>query len=272
MISSKILGVGALLWLCASPVAHAADCPAPNTPDQIKKRFDRAQSAFQELDIDTFTFSMEEVGLMIPCLDRRPTRAFSAELHRLQAVSLYASDKPGTASTSLRAGKALEPDYAFPKDMFPEGYALLDEWKTTDLSKTETEGAPVPKKSSIAFDGTLTRQRPTDRATLFQHIDAKGLILATAYLQPADPLPAYESVPRQRNRLIGASIASGILSGTFYALSSKGQERFENPSAKASRKEILDLREEVNTYYTLSGIFGVLTVTGTIGAVTIGPR
>ncbi len=104
---------------CVGSAAHAGDCPSANTPEQIRERLTRAQGAFQDLDIDAFNFAMEEVGLMIPCLDRQPEVGFAAELHRMQGVALYAADQLSPATMSLRAGKVLEPDFSIPVGLFP---------------------------------------------------------------------------------------------------------------------------------------------------------
>ena len=256
----------------ASGVAQAGDCPSPNTPDQIRERLIRAQTAFGDLDIDSFTFAMEEVGLMIPCLDRVPGVAFSAELHRMQGVAFYAADQRSSASNALRAAKVLEPDYQFPSGMFPDGYALLDEWEAMKVGEPLHRSAPVPRKSAVAFDGQTTRSRPVDRATLFQHVDTSGGILQTKYLLPAEPLPTYVSVPRQRNRLIGATALCALVSGTFYKLSTDSVARFEQEGGGLNRKEMIALRERANRYYTVSGITAALTGAGIVGSITIGHR
>ena len=271
-LAKACAGLLCLVLVLNNGAARAGDCPAPNTPAQVDERLKRAQAAFGSLDIDTFTFAMEEVGLMVPCLDRALQPQFAADLHRMQGVAFYAADQRTSASQALRAAKILAPDFQFPEGMFPQGYALLDEWRGMEVGAPMHETAPVPRHSDVVFDGQTTRRRPSDRATVFQHIDAKGGVLKTVYLLPSDPLPAYESVPRQRNRLIAATVVSGLISGGFYALSSRDVERFEQEDGALNRKEMIALRERANRYYTISGVMAALTGVGIVGSVTIGHR
>lgn len=261
--------LGGLSW---SLPGWAADCPAPNTPEQIAERLTAAQSALSQLDSEQFSFSMEEVGLMVPCLSARPEPSGAADLHRMLGVHLYTAGKTQAATDALRAAKVLVPDYQFPTEMFPEGYALLDTWKGLSPGEPSHVRAPVPKNSDVAFDGRLTRDRPSDRVTLFQHLSRDGAVLKSVMLQPDHTIPTYESVPRQRNRIIGATIAMGISAGITYGLSWHGHRKFERNDASLSRAELQSLRKRVNNSFGVSGALTALTATGVVAAILVGPR
>jgi len=91
-------------------------------------------------------------------------------------------------------------------------------------------------------------------------------------LQPDHPIPTYESVPRQRNRIIGATIAMGISAGITYGLSWHGHRKFERNDASLSRAELQSLRKRVNNSFGVSGALTALTATGVVAAILVGPR
>jgi hypothetical protein len=261
-------GLGALL----SPVAVAGDCPSSNTPQQIGERLKTAQHAFGELDIDSFSFAMEEVSLMLPCLGAVPEPGLAAQVHRMVGVKLYADGRVGPARSSLLAGKALQPDYVFPDDLFPEGYALLDEWQELSATQTAVKRAPVPRGATVYFDGAQTRDRPIDRATLFQRMDAEGVMRNSVYLQPTDVLPSYAAIPRQRNRILMATAAAGVGAAVSYGLAMTARNAFFEEGGKRGRKDLNDLRTQANRGFVSAGVFSTLAISGGIVAVVIGPR
>jgi len=262
-----------ITWaVLAFPTAHAQDCPAANNPEQIEARLHTAQDALKSLESEAFSLAMEEISLMLPCLDAQPDPALTAELHRLRGIELYASGKADAANHAFLASKVLAPEYAFPQDMFSEGHALIDLWTNITPTGAAHTRAPVPKKSTVSFDGTLTRDRPSDRATLFQHLTLEGEVQTTQYLMPKDSLPTYASVPRQRNRLIAASIATTLAAGTSYAVAWQARQNFMKDDGSRTRKELERLRRKVNTSFISAGVCAALTTAGFGAAIVIGPR
>jgi hypothetical protein len=269
---SRIFALVTLAGLGWSPAGWGSDCPVPNTPSQVAERLVDARSALSKMDFDQFSFSMEEVELMVPCLGALPSRAAAADLHRMLGVYMYTAGKSQAANDTLRAAKVLVPAYRFPDDLFPEGYALIDVWSGVETDDPKHVRAPVPKKSDVAFDGVVTRDRPADRATLFQHISTDGAVLQTIVIQPDQALPAYESVPRQRNRIIGATVAAGVAAGISYGLAWHERRSFDKEDGSRSRADLKQMRQRVNTAFTLSGAFSTVTVSGVVAAIVIGPR
>jgi hypothetical protein len=265
------------LWVLAwvtfmTPLAWAQDCPTPHTPDQVHTRLTAAQKALRALDSDGFSLAMQEVALMVPCLNERPTPELVAEIHRMHGIDLYTAGKQEHARLALRASRILGPQYRFPADLFPKGHALPDLWLSLSALQPAHVRAPVPKQSQVVFDGTVTRNRPSDRATVFQHLGKDGSVQTTRYLMPKDPLPSYPSIPRQRNRLIAASIATGAVAGASYALAWQGRSQFMKSDPKQTKKDLNTTRNQVNTAFVTAGICTTLSATGIAAAILVGPR
>jgi hypothetical protein len=252
--------------------AHASDCPAPNTPAQIAERLGAAQSAFSRLDSEQFSFSMEEVELMVPCLSGRPAPVDTAQLHRMFGLHLHTKGKNKAATHALLAAKVLSPNYLFPDGFFPEGYALEERWSELSVSEPSDIRAPLPKGHSTAFDGQITRDRPIDRTTLFQLVNKDGSILRSQLISPEQTLPNYESIPRQRNRIIGATIGAGVAAALTYGLAWQGRRQFDRDENTMSRAELQRLRTRVNNLFFISGSLTLVTAAGASAAVLIGPR
>jgi len=270
MRSTLLLSLTALCMAASS--AHAQDCPSAHTPEQVDTRLQTAQAALKDLNSEAFSLAMEEVAIMVPCLNSKPAQDLVAQLHRMRGIELYTSGKESAARQALRAARVLSPAYTFPKGFFPEGHALPDFWSEVPADAPANVRAPVPRDAEVAFDGKTTRDRPSDRATVFQYLGTDGTVRTTRYLMPKDPLPTYPSIPRQRNRLIIASIATGIVAGTSYALGWQGHQDFMEDDPKRTKAELSRMQTQVNTSFIISGVTTTLTVAGVTAAVLIGPR
>lgn len=262
-----------------SPIAMGQDCPTTSAPSEVETRLSNAETALKTLDIEAFSLAMEETTIMLPCLDGMPAVALAAKLHRLRGIELYTAGKMDLARQALRAAKVLEPDFTFSAGTFPKGHALVDFYAAISVNNSaETRqapahiGAPVPRDAKVAFDGRFTLERPSDRATVFQHLSPSEVVLTTRYLLPKDPLPTYASIPRQRNRLIIASIASGVIAGGSYALGWQSRQQFLADDPTRTSAELESLKRRANTSFVISGLGTTLTVVGASGAVLIGPR
>jgi hypothetical protein len=256
----------------SSPAARAEDCLSLHSPTQVDSRLTQAEQALKALDAEAFSLAMEDAAIMLPCLGAVPPRALAARLHRLRGIELYSAGKEDSARQALRAAKVLEPDFGFAEDLFPQGHALPDFWAELPVEQPQDIGAPVPQDATVHFDGARSLKRPTDRATLFQHLSRQGRVRTTRYLMPSDPLPLYASIPRQRNRLIAVSIVTGLAAGGTYALAWQNRQRFMEDDASRTKAELSTLKSRVNSQFLISGISASLTVTGITAAVLIGPR
>jgi hypothetical protein len=262
-----------LAWLgLRSPIARAGDCPTSHSTGQISARLQAAESALKALDGDGFSLAMEEVAIMLPCLSATPSPDLSAQLHRMRGLELYSARKEDAARHAIRAAKVLRPDFNFPDGFFPEGHALPDFWAAVPIDAPAHTSAPVPRDAAVSFDGLQTLDRPSDRATIFQRQSLSGAVQTTQYLMPKDPLPSYRSIPRQRNRLIAASIVTGVVAGSSYALGWQSRQRFMEDDAQHTRAELSRLKTRVNTSFIVSGVSATMTVAGLTWAVLIGPR
>ncbi len=253
-------------------MAQAQDCPTPHTPQQVQTRLEGAEQALGALDIDSFSLAMVDVGLMVPCLTAPPDPALAAHLHRMRGIELYTAGQTDPAHMALRAAKVLVPEYRFPTDLFPEGHAMPDLWKGIGVEDPAHVRAPLPRHGQVGFDGTPSRDRPSDRATVFQELEPDGRVRTTRYLLPKDALPTYPSIPRQRNRLIAASIAAGVAAGASYALGWHGRQQFMKDDPDRTREDLTATRERVNTRFVIAGVCATLTTAGVAAAFLVGPR
>ncbi|MBT3220989.1 MAG: hypothetical protein HN348_18040, partial [Proteobacteria bacterium] len=73
-----------LVVLFLSFRALATPCPAPTSTEEMVGVLDRAESAYQSLDIDGFQLAFEESVLILPCVDAPLTPDLAGAFHRIQ--------------------------------------------------------------------------------------------------------------------------------------------------------------------------------------------
>jgi hypothetical protein len=252
--------------------AHAQDCPNHYSPEKLNEQLDKAEAAFSKLDAVGFTTSMETLGLMTPCLNAAVSPGLSARLHRAEAIRLYTSGDTKRSLSSLLSSRTLQPNYQFPEDLFPTGYALLKEYDRIQPSFLPGSSSPFPKVGGLSFDGTLTRTRPTDRPTLFQHLSDDGSPMQTLYIRPGTPLPDYAIHPKLRNRLLTGTLSSALFSGVSFAYGWINHTRFKKEDLNINLSDLNRLKRNTNMGFGLSAGFSALTTGGAIAVLWVGER
>lgn len=247
-----------LLWW--TPLAAGQDCLRPVGTDEFLVTLDQAEAAFVDLEEDRFLDGMQRASLLLPCLDDGLPEVTAARYHRAQGLLLYTTDREELALEAFRAARALDPDYRFPEAMFPEGHALRAAY---DALPTEdpTWAPPRPRDGRLAFDGRDGR-RPTDRPTLFQHLDDGGAALSTRYVRPSEPLPPYPATPRRRQRLLAVGAGALATGAALYGGAWAARSSFYG----AEDPTLADLQRQ---RAITNGLWGGSLAASTLGALTV---
>lgn len=195
--------------------AAFAACTFDADSTLLATNIDAAEDAYVSLDVQEFQRAMTEVDYLLPCLTDEVSPSLAASLHRIRAIGQYVDGKPEAVDASLRAAKALEPDFRFSADVLPEGFELRDQYEALPTSGGEPRKMPRPSgDTQLLVDGAPSRVRP-DRAALLQVTAPEG-VLGTHYLLPGDPLPTYPGVERRRTMLLTGALVTGGASLATY--------------------------------------------------------
>lgn len=267
--------MGLVVWLVG--VARGAECAVGATPAEVEAQLAAAEKSFSDLDPEAFVVATDHLVLLQPCLDTVVSPALAARWHRVLALKLYGQGDEAGAAAAMRAARVLEPAFVWSDDLLPQGplRALYDDAAETGADHM----VPEPKDGALAFDGTVSRLRPADRASVVQLLDATGKATATTWLLPTSPLPDYRAVPRTRNRLlVGAGVAATGALATYagsWAARSSFQTWTPDPGEAdpdASREHLASLRGTANGLATGAIVLGVVATGGAVGALVVGQR
>lgn len=200
----RIAGV-MVLWSVSLGLsrAHADEVCADRFPlDALATELDQAEQAFRELDEAGFDQSVHRAALVTRCLDRTLTPLLAARLHWVSGIQLYLQREPQRAAFSLAAARTLEPIWTLSEGVLPRGHELWELYRKQTLG-AELVSQPRPRAGTLWFDGVETVARPTDRATVVQHVVEGDRVAVTRYLLPGEGMPDY-----------GANVASPDLGGS----------------------------------------------------------
>lgn len=252
-------------------IAAAIECPQQLTREDLEEKLGAAESAWEGLDTEGFRDRMNELnGLLLPCIGDRVPPEQAARSHRLTSLQQLELGNEAAARSAWAAAPRVDPSIALPADWLPQDHAI----RSVSSEGIGVRRVAPPRSGSLAFDGTPGLARPRGVPTIFQHFDAAGVATSTAYVGPEDPLPAYASVPRTRNRLLagaGATGALGLLTLGVSFTSYRGLLALaDDPTVPAAD---LDARRGVvNTTYAVGAVvLGAGAGLG-VGALAVGPR
>lgn len=260
-----------LLWIGLARAAEA-DCPAPVDTGDLERAVAEAEAAFASLEVEALKAATDRLHALLPCLVDPLTRQLAADVHRYLGVRAF-GDRDPAAPTYFAAARAIDPDRRFPPSLVPAGNPLLEAWTAIDPATRTVEHAPPPAAGTLQFDARTTLERPTSWPTLFQRLDADGAVVETAYLLPADPLPAYPVAepspprpPRARGPLLAGAVAAGVTTAALYGLAGASHAAFEDPTTP--RRDLGRLRDRTNGLVVASAVGALATVSLGIGYAT----
>ncbi len=263
--------LGTLLALASSALA----CDEPALPNELREDLERAHAAYADTDVDGFVLDMGSASAHLECIDRRIPVDLAANYHRMLAVQLFlAGDRESGSDAALHAAAALQPTFGF-KGLFPEGHQFLVRFDELKLAPARTERIARPKAGFFAFDGNIGRDRPIDRASVVQRIDADGQVQLTTYLQPGTPLPDYDVRPVVRHGLLAGGVATALASLTTGAIAMGAERRFksDDPATRSglTRSDLNTLQARANTMSTATALLAG-TSAGLFGAALVVKR
>lgn len=267
--------LGLLLGLLLAPAAAAQDCSQPASSTDLTRTINDAEATIAALDIAAFKEATDRLDALLPCLDDPVTRNVAAEVHRFLGIRAFADRRLEDAEQMFRAARALEPAYQFPDDLIPPGNPIRTAFEQVEYGEPRFEVTPTPVKGGyLQLDGRTTNQRPLTWATLYQRFDGQGALQDTAYLLPAQPLPAYEvqvgEVPVEipyddpvieRKRpvaLLGATVAAGVATGVLYGIAGANKAKFSNPATPY--EQIDGAADRANAFSLASAVTGTATL------------
>lgn len=219
-----------IVVLVMPAAAAAGDCPdyesLGSTADVVETRLAEVEALYPQIydEIDKLRELDPWVRDGVSCLTTPIEPTLAARYHRLRALGddplggLSQSVRQGV-SASLAAGLRLEPGH---RSTLPDDHGHYAFGAEALAESTFVEVTPVVE-GRLFFDGVAGVDRPSNTATFFQRADTGGVIVDSAYLLPADALPAYpvasvavgtEPEPRGakgRLRVAAAGVGAGSL-------------------------------------------------------------
>jgi hypothetical protein len=261
------------MLLLLTPSTFAA-CPEAISAQQFQAQLQLAEGRFVAMDGAVFSVAMDEASFMVPCLSDLVTAELASQYHRLQGLHLFMSRNEERARAAFAAARAANPQAELPLELVPEGHAIRELWATADPSGPSVRiGAPV--SGHLLFDGEPGDRRPQTRPTLLQVVSPEEMPTASVWLEPGDPLPAYESIPLPLERddrfslprvpLLAGGGAVALLGGVLYGVAATRAAQFERP--KPADMTLDDLRGAQRVTNTL--VVGSV-VAGGLSALTFG--
>lgn len=252
--------------------AFGQACPNRTTLEGLQENLLAAETAFSELDVESFSRSLEDLALKLPCVRDAIPADVAARYHRVLGVSLYANGEEIKAFHALQAARTLDQEYQFPEGMFPAGHALVVQFNNLDPKERHKGRVLAPRALNVHFDGKQTRKRPVGRATLLQLSTEENMFRSTQFLHPTDPMPNYEARARLRKPLlIGVSITAALAT-LFYGSALASRAEFNKQDPRYSLDDLERLQKRTNTLVGVSATLGGLALGGGITVVIVGDR
>lgn len=177
-------------WIHVLQSAFAA-CESPTTNEDLVVVLEKAADAYGALDRDTFEASLRDAKAIVPCLGQVISRPAAAELHRATALSAFLARDQDLARQRFAAARSIEPSYAFPDTLVPEGNPVRDLYTALDPKSSPILVLPTPEEGSLRLDGSVTAERATLFPVVFQRLDGDGAVVESVLLSPGAPPPTY---------------------------------------------------------------------------------
>lgn len=272
-----------MLFLLLS-VARAG-CPA--TSADILVALEEAEATFATMAIDGFRAATDRVAADSACIAETLPRPMIARLHRAYGLRAFVDGDTTKAVQAFAAARSIEPAYEFPEALVPPDHPVRARYIAQDPASGGETALPVPEVGSLLVDGRAGAPRPVTRPALFQVQETSGLVAASGYRWPGEPLFEYpvgqpdreltvapRSEPRVERKM-GASvplvIAGGVslvASGALLGLSASSHAAYYDDGV--APKDLESLRSQTNGFYFGFIGTGVAAVGLGLGAVIAG--
>lgn len=245
-----------LLFLLLSGLARAQECAVKTTTTEIERSLEAAEAAYIALNPDALDEAVAQARAQLVCLGEELPRTIASRTHRVIGLGSYGVDDEA-ARRSFAAARGIEPGYRFPAAIAVEGNPLHDVYMSVDLATGTYETVPAPA-GRVTFDGRDTAERPMSWPTIVQVFDVTGVLVETAYLSPADPMPSYPlrpvdpdpdpagprlslKLPPNRPLLLGAGGAV-LAGGALYTAAVLSERAYADPNVDPANIDALRAR------------------------------
>jgi hypothetical protein len=278
--------LGALALAVSPAPAHAggpgADCPAGRSVAEVHRLIDAAETAYVEMSDDPapFGLAVSEAAQAWSCLDEPMRPGLAARAHRIKGLHRIVNGDDDAARRAFAAARALEPTFRFPDSIQPadpaEPFNLIYFGMPADPTPRAAPPPIDPKAGALWFDGSKGVDRPVDRPTLAQHIDAEGVVRRTEYLRMDQAMFDYPVLQVKDRKAAWATggVGLGLLavaggSGIYYASIIKrggcetadGAYTCNNISTSTAEFDQTFVRPTKIVGYTALGLGGALLAT-----------
>lgn len=257
--------------------AVAAACPS--TGSGLDETLSLAEVAFSTLDGARLASRAAEAVSEAACLTDRPARPTIARLHRVEGLAAFVEHNDRAAS-AFDAARAIDPAYSFPDRLVPAGTPAATLYASATTSPGTTTPVSAPRDGLLEVDGQPATGRPTDRPALVLVVGVDGVVTASGYVWPDDPMPAYQpaeigAAPASRahpkgpnHALLAVAGASLLAAGGMYAANFAVHAAYFAASEDDPDRE--QMRATNNALVVTSIGIGALAVGTGIGAVVAG--
>lgn len=251
---------------------HAEECANRPLAAALEAHLAVAEGALRAADAANFELAMEEIALVLPCLADTPTPAVAARLHRIIGIQAFVRGDAERARQAFSAARVLEPDYTFPSQLYAPENDIRQMYDSMDATATASTRVPEPRDGSLVFDGTATRSRPRDRATVVQLVSENAQVASTTYVLPTQPLPPYRAIPRTRNTLFVTAGVSLLGAVATYAGAWVSRGEFERDDPSYTLDDLERLQAQTSAFLVVSGVLGATAAGTGLGALAVGER
>jgi hypothetical protein len=223
-LSPRPRAVPALLavLLATSIGAARAECPAPTANADLVGVLEEATTAFGKLEIEAFQAAAARAEDVVACLAEPVSRPTAASYHRVQGLSFFLQRNSPEAKLSFAAARSVEPAYAFPTDLVPEGNPVRADYEAVDPKAGPFDVALPPKAGSLRLNGSQSMRRARPLPVIFQLLDGRGAVVETALVPGGAPLPPYDARGLDKPRAAGDGPSLPLLIGGGVALAAAG--------------------------------------------------
>ncbi|MFT4622480.1 MAG: hypothetical protein ACI8PZ_001136 [Myxococcota bacterium] len=176
-----------MVWLLLAASAFAG-CDLPS----LRSALAEAETAFAELDSDTFSTAATDAGYTLSCLEEAMTPVDAASYHRLKALKAFIDGQPADTTGAFAAVLATQPGYQLPDPLAPPGHPLRAAFEAAgQLADLGTFDLPQPGQGWVQIDGRRVLAAPAGRPWVFQKFDRAGEVESSAWVPSGGSFPDY---------------------------------------------------------------------------------
>lgn len=268
----------------APAIAPHAACAVPM--DHFAAKIAAAEQAYATFEVGTFSSSMDEAALILPCLATTVPTGVAAHYLRMLGLQYFTEHDTVKADAVFGAARSLDSIYQFPDTLIPVGHPVRAHYAALDLASVQ--GAPIgaPRTGSVIFNGSASTQRPGWPA-IVQVVDANMRVTATALVFPTDALPAYDAMPlsvtqqaatgttvrKPLNPKVPLAIVAGaavVGSVSLYARAVADAADFRTYRADDTIDDLVARQQKANNMVYGSAAVGLVAVGCGVGAIFVG--